>query len=118
MECPFRVDERIICINDRWGSRQFINYMSVRGFVFPKEKEIYTVRALIPYEFWDFGVPYQAIGVYLQEIVKPVMDWSDGQSSELPFLHTRFRPLDLLKQKPSIEVFNKLLTSTKIPERV
>ena len=117
MECKFRVDQKIVCVNDRWGHRSVINYLAKNGFVFPKEKEIYTVRGLVPYEFWDFGVAYQAIGVYLKEIVNPVFNWSDGKSSELPFLHTRFAPLDPLR-KTGIEVFNKMLKPTKIPERV
>jgi hypothetical protein len=121
MECKFHVGQRIVCINARFDSPKMVRALLAEDFVFPQYGEVYTVREVKVYDFWDDGVPVLDIGVYLKEIVNPEFEWvghPDGQFSELPFVYRRFKPLDFSKRKTGIEVFNKILQSTKDLEPV
>lgn len=118
MECKFQVNDRVVCINARYYYQEAVDELLQNGFVFPQYGEVYTVREIVHYRFYDFGGWVYDIGVYLKELVNPIFEWEDGEVGELPFVHYRFKPLEFKKRKTEIEVFNKLLIPTKIVERV
>ena len=104
----FRVGQDIVCINDDFPIEYYIPWEATGTLpTLPRKKIVYTVRGLINFKF---NRDYHE-GLYLEEIINPVLLFSDGQHCEHPFWVCRFRPV--VTRQTSIEVFRRLLVPRK-----
>lgn len=103
MDCPFIVGQRVVCIDDSWREPDLIRFLErVCHYRFPRLNHVYTVRGVLIYQF----DPTPDVGVYLEELRNPVIQWRDGDYSELAFSPCRFRPLQT--RPTDIEVFQRI----------
>lgn len=106
----WKAGDKVVCIDG--GIIGWVSHCDV----LPEEGIIYTIRAILPWTWGGIDMPeVYGLGIWLQEIIRPLGPVDDGQ--EQPYGIERFRPL--LKRATSIEVFKQLLISTKQPvERI
>jgi hypothetical protein len=98
----FRVGQRVVCVDASRGR-------PLRGARATLVKNaIYTIRKI---EIWN-----DVTGVYLEEIIEPVLDvWLDRGPTEPCWRLSRFRPV--VERKTDISIFKRLLVpGTKIHE--
>ena len=95
----FFVGQKVKCVNDRnWPTpRQFGAYTPL----LPVRGRVYTVREVVPMmrEGWDED------GLLLEEIVNPIQTRPNGNTFELTFRMSRFRPV----RTTSIDIFRAML---------
>ncbi len=99
MECSFKVGDRVICVDDTY------HYPMLT-----KGKE-YIIRDVRPWKLWLRvpGVANSNIGVRLQGVKRP---WPD-----VPFVCTRFKPVENKRRFVSAERFKHLLDIVKNPNK-
>lgn len=98
----FRKGQKIVCINENWGS-------SIHNEIFPKKGEVYTLRC-----YCDCG--RCSPGIFLNEIVNPPADYN-GHFIEPSWHPGNFRPV--VEKPTSIAIFTAMLTpSPKQVEKV
>ena len=96
----FRIDQRIVCIDDDWGLAPLCGQVQH----WPKKGDVYTVRAII------VNGSNGKVFIRLREIVNPETD----KHHEAEFWAECFRPV--VERKTDISVFQRLLQPN--PENV
>lgn len=80
----FKVGQKVVCVDDAPpSSANGANYCLCR----PRNGEVYTIRGI-------HTEPHiEGYGVYLEELLNPLVIWSDDTEVEWPFAAGRFRPI-------------------------
>ena len=95
----FRVNQKVVCVDDRFGKRWHQRGILQR----PIKGRVYTVRDVGIYNFAVGPMP----SLRLEEIINPIIDWDDGDTSEIAFHAGRFRPA--VERKTDISFAHEIL---------
>lgn len=101
----WHVGQKVVCINDTWAHPSYVHVQNR-----PVVNGIYVVRAVL--------IAHRVPHLRLREVRNPKMNWTEIGFAEIAFAANRFRPVVEPKRKTSIEVFKKLLVTSKQPMNV
>ena len=100
----FEVGQMVVCVDDGWDSQD----PDEKACAHPVKDIIYTIRG------FSLDDPDSVVGVFLEEIVNPPLDYGEFGWVEMNWNIERFRPV----RKTSIEELRKLVAPVKDRERV
>jgi hypothetical protein len=90
----FRVGQKVVCVDDT-------PYPDGYNKLYPVKGSIYTIRGFHTESHID------DVGIYLEEVVNPPIEWSDSTACEWPFASYRFRPV--VERSTDISIFTEML---------
>ena len=110
----FQIGQKVVCVDDSTTNPTTRASLQSQGMIWPSKGLIYVIRWIGRWYFNDGPL----LAVRVAEIINPTVTWSDGDTDELAFLASRFRPI--IERKTDISAFTKILDDVrhKAPAKV